>query len=233
MSPDFAIKPKITSTIKSIQQTNLNRINAALGDILGKPFVGEENVFDIFNEVETYRYGSEYGYSQQKSIGQKPVLTFTGEGLRKYSLSILLHHSYCRPDYIIQELNAKAASGEPFSYYQGQKYIGEYVISNIDVNPVDMYRNVTLCAELNVEIIESIEELEDEEYEQQTKTQVEIPEDKIKSVSSSAPKSPVEVIKSNPASVFETLTESAIDKALRNAESYVNSSVGGITGGLL
>ena len=233
MSPDFSVKPKVTSKIQSIRDVNMTRINAALANVLGKPFIGEDNVFDIFNEVEKRRDASEYGYSEQKSIGQKPVLTYTGEGLKKYSLTVMLHHSYCRPDYIIQELKAKAATGESFSYYQGQKYIGEYVITNIDIDTIDEYKNVTLCAELNVEFLECIEELEDEEYEQQTKTQVEIPEDKIKSVSNSAPMTPVEAIKANPASVFETLTESVIDKALRNAESYVNSSIGGIAGGLL
>lgn len=230
--PDFSIKPKISSTIKSIGDTNITRINAVLNNALGKPFVGEENVFDILNEIDNLRENYEYGYSEQKSIGQKPVLTYTGEGLKNYSFSITLHHTYCRPDYIIQELKAKAALGEAFSYYQGQKYIGEYVIKNIEINTIDQYKNVTLCAELSVELLEYIEELEDEEYEQQTKTQVEIPEDKIKSVSNSAPMTPIEAIKASPISVFETLTESVIDKALRNAESYVNSSIGGVAGGL-
>lgn len=233
MCPDFSVKPKIANKIQSIRSVNTGRINAALGDILGKPFVGEENVFDILNETEDRRYNCEYGYSEQKSIGQKPVLTFTGEGLKKYNFSITLHHSFCRPDYIIQELQAKGESGEPFSYYQGQKYIGEFVINNIDINPVDEYEDVTLCAVLGIEILEYIQELDDEDYDQQTKTQVEIPENKIKSLSTSVPTTPVEAIKSNPVSVFETLTETVIDKALRNAESYINSSIGGIAGGLL
>ena len=231
--PDFSVKPKIADKIKGIGETNMSRVNAAMNSILGKPFIGEENVFDILNEVESLRENSEYGYSEQKSIGQKPVLTYTGEGLKKYSFNITLHHAYCRPDYIIQELKAKAALGEAFSYYQEQKYIGEYVITNIETDTIDIYKNVTLCAKLSVEILESIQEFEDEDYAQQTKTQVEIPEEKVKEVSSVVPQTPVNVVKSTAASIFDTLTEKAIDMALRNAESYINSTIGGVTGGIL
>lgn len=231
--PDFSVKPKIQSTIKSIADTNLNRINARYNELFGRPFVGETNVFDILNEVESRRKSQSFGYSEQKGIGQRPRLNYTGEGLKQYSLSITLHHSYCRPDYIIQQLEEKAASGESFSYYQGSKYIGEYVISNVEVNTIDEYQNVTLCAEVSIELLESVDDVENEEFEQQTKKTVEITEDKIKSVSVVPPPTPVDMVLSRTENIFDTITEDVIDKTLRNAESYINSTIGGVTGDIL
>lgn len=224
--PDFSIKPKITTKVKDIAETNISRLNAAYNNYLGRPFVGETNIFDILNEAENRRESNSFGYSEQKAIGQKARLIYSGEGLKRYSLTVTLHYSFCRPDYIIEQLKTVSAGGEAFSYYQGQKYIGEYVISNFEVNTIDEFNNVTLCAELSLELTEAPQDEEDEEYEQQTKQTVNLPTSKIKSVTQNVPKTPVEVLQVSTGTVFDKLTDKAINMALRNAESYINSAIG-------
>lgn len=228
--PDFSIKPATDNVLNTTQSyindyvvSKKKKLKSAYNDFMGiTDFIGEENVFDIFNCVEEIETATEYGYSQQKSIGQKPVLTYTGEGLKQYTLNVLLNYKYCRPDYIIEKLKENAALELPFSYYQGDKYIGEYVITRINEKLKDTYKGVTLNAEISVDILEC-PVLQDEEYEQQTKTTPDISAD-IKSVSETGIKTPVSVIKDTAEDVFARITDIAADKALRTAGSYLNGT---------
>lgn len=228
--PDFSIKPAVTTAFNNYKTDKLNRIKKKYADFMGEiTFIGEENVYDILSCSEELETTTEYGYSQQKGIGQKPVLVYNGEGLKQYSLPIKLHHSFCRPDFILEQLKLKASEREPFSYYQGEKYIGEYVIEKITEKIVNAYLGVTLYAEITVDIIEAAD-LDDDEFEQQTKTNVEITPD-VKSVTDNIPKTPVELAKDIGKDVFSKLTKSYADKALRTAKSYLNGTIGEIVNG--
>lgn len=230
--PDFSIKPTASTAVNSYKNSKINQAKKAYADFMGEiSFIGETNVFDILNCAEELETSTEYGYSQQKGIGQKPVLVYTGEGLKQYSLPIKLHHSYCRPDYIIEELKLKAGAHEAFSYFQGEKYIGEYVIANIAEKLINTYQGVTLYAEITVDILES-PDIEDEEFQQQTKTNNEIPAD-AQTVSGKVPKTPVESVKNIGSDVFNKLTDDALNSALRKANSYIDGTIGGISGGVL
>ncbi len=233
--PDFTIKPvstnpvtsQVASYVNNFVDAKKNQLKNAYNDFMGiTEFIGETNVFDIFNCVEEIETSSEYGYTQQKGIGQKPTLVYTGEGLKKYSLNIKLNHKFCRPDYIIEQLKAQAALHTPFSYFQGDEYIGEYVITNVSEKKTDIYKSVTLNAEVTVDILECPSD-EVEEFEQQTKTNPDIPADAV-SVTDTTIKTPVEVAKDVAGDVFSRLSENAVDKALRTAGSYINGGINGL-----
>lgn len=232
MPPDFSIKPATINAIRAFASSKLDSLKNAYNDFLGiTNFIGEENVFDILNCVEELETDYEYGYSQQKGIGQKPVLVYNGEGLRQCSLNVKLHHKFCRPDYILEQLKEKAAAHVPFSYYQNEKYQGEFVITNIREKILNTYKGVTLNGEVTVDILECIT-TEDEEFEQQTKTTVEIPDD-VKSVSDTVVKTPVQVAKDVAGDVFTKLTEKAVDSALRTATSYMSGVISGGSSGII
>lgn len=234
--PDFTVKPVSTNPIASIAGSYINsyvngfidskkqKLKNAYNNFMGiTEFIGETNVFDILNCVEEIETSSEYGYTQQKGIGQKPKLVYTGEGLKQYSLSVKLNHKYCRPDYIIEQLKAEAAAHTPFSYFQGDVYIGEYVITRVNERKTDVYKSVTLNAEITVDILEC-PPVEAEEFEQQTKTNPDIPTDAV-SVTDTAIKTPVDIVKDAAGDVFSRLTEKAVDKALRTGTSYLNGTL--------
>lgn len=230
--PDFSIKPEASSAINTYKNSTTSKVKKAYADFMGvNSFIGETNVFEILNCAEELETNTEYGYAQQKGIGQKPILVYTGEGLKQYSLPIKLHHSYCRPDYILEELKLKAKEHDAFSYFQGEKYIGEYVIINIAEKLINTYQGVTLYAEITVDILEC-PDMEDEEFQQQTKAEVEIPND-AQTVNGNLPKTPVEAAKDTGKDVFNKLTEKAVDTALRSANSYLSGTIGGVTGGIL
>lgn len=230
--PDFSIKPAASSAINQYKKSTTNKVKKAYADFMGEiSFIGETDVFEILNCAEELETSTEYGYTQQKGIGQKPVLVYTGEGLKQYSLPIKLHHSYCRPDYILEELKLKATEHEAFSYFQGEKYIGEYVITNIAEKLINTHQGVTLYAEITVDILEN-PNVKDEEFQQQTKTNKQIPHD-AKTVSEKVSKTPVKITKDTGIDVFKKLTEKAVDTALRNANSYLSGTIGGVTGGIL
>lgn len=230
--PDFTVKPVSTNSVTSFAGSYVNsfisskkkQLTSAYNNFMGiTEFIGETNVFDILNCVEEIETSSEYGYTQQKGIGQKPKLVYTGEGLKQYSLNVKLNHKFCRPDYIIEQLKAEAALHTPFSYFQGDEYIGEYVITRVAEKKTDTYKSVTLNAELTVDILECPSD-EDEEFEQQTKTNPDIPADAV-SVTDTAIKTPVDVAKDVAGDVFSRLTEKAMDEALRSSVSYINGSL--------
>lgn len=234
--PDFTVKPVSTNPITSFTGSYINsyvnsfidskklKLKNAYNNFMGiTEFIGETNVFDILNCTEQIETSSEYGYTQQKGIGQKPKLVYTGEGLKQYSLNVKLNHKYCRPDYIIEQLKAEAAAHTPFSYYQGDLYIGEYVITRVNERKTDVYKSVTLNAEITVDILECPSDAS-EEFEQQTKVNRSMPLD-AKSVTDTTIKPPVDVAKDVAGDVFSRLTEKAVDKALRTGTSYLNGSL--------
>lgn len=229
--PDFSIKPKANSVISEVKSQSNTRASAALSNLLGENRrIGEVDVFEILNVVENCETETTYGYSQQKGIGRKPVLVATGEELKSFSLNIKLHFDYCNPDDILTRLKEKAKAEESFSYFQGDKYIGEFVINKIHENVLSKYEDVILYAEITVDILEYCDPDEDE-YEQQDKTKKETPAD-VQTVTKDKYKKPVDYVKNNKEDIFSTLSDKVINKALRNAESYINSSIGGISGGI-
>lgn len=230
--PDFTIKAKTTDFLSNTRSQLNQRASVALNNLLGGSVrIGENNIYEILDKIENCETETVYGYSQQKGIGQKPVPIYTGEELQTYSLNIKLHFDYCNPADIIARLKEKAKQQEVFSYFQDEKYIGEYVITKIGENILSKYQGVILYAEIVVDLLE-VPQDEQETFEQQTKTEVEPPAD-VKIVSNNKFTNPVDFVKNNSDDIFATLTDKAIDNALRNAESYINSSIGGAIGGIL
>lgn len=229
---DLSIKQKATEALARVKSQAQARANAALNNLLGGYIrIGENDVFEILDKVEEIETETNYGYSQQKGIGQKPIPVATGEELKKYSLNIKLHFEYCNPDSIIKRLKEKAEDNEIFSYFQENRYIGEFVIERIHERILNRYQGVILVAEITVDLLEYPIEFE-ENFEQQTKFTPSI-SNRVQTVSEKGLKTAIDVVKANSNSIFDTLTEKMINKALRNAESYVNATIGGTTGGIL
>lgn len=183
-----------------------------------QPKIGEFNVLDILSKVENLSTETEYGYSEQKAIGEKPSLVAKGEGLNRYSLPIKLHINYCDPDKIISGLEEIARNNEVFPYFQADNYVGEFVISKVAKNIIEQYNGKTFYAEIVVDLIEAAEKKEG--YSQQTKTSKN-PTKTLKSVNSVSFVEPVNVVASSSASFFDNLTDSALDKALRQTDNYI------------
>lgn len=179
--------------------------------------IGSVNVLDILSKVENLQTETEYGYSEQKAIGEKPTLVAKGESLRRFSLPIKLHVNFCNPDKIIAGLREKGSNNEIFSYFQGSTYIGEFVISKVAENIIEKYNGITHYAEITVDLIEAADKKET--FSPQTKT-LKNPTSNLKSVNATSFVAPVSVPVSSNLSFFDTLTDSALDKALRQANDY-------------
>lgn len=229
--PDFDIKPAVNNVLSQVQAGVKRNAEYIYERLLGThSFIGENNVFDILNYVENSESDTEYNYSRQKSIGEKPTLIYTGEGLKQFHLKIRLHFSFCRPDYIIEQLKLKAKEHKSFSYYQGKNYIGEYVITRVNERILDVYDGVTLNAEVNLDILECCNNME-ETYSQQTKTKVST----YKNIRYTDDKKVLEPVKiaSSTKDIFSRLTEKTINLALRVGKSYLSGTIGGISDGTL
>ncbi|MDD3236805.1 MAG: hypothetical protein PHV37_01750 [Candidatus Gastranaerophilales bacterium] len=189
--------------------------------------VGVDDVIEIFSKTETQATEVDYGYTEQKGIGQKPTLIATGEGLKKYSLPIKLHHSFCHPGQIIKDLELKAENCEIIDYFQQDNYIGKYVISKIAKNTIEQYLDTILCADLTVDLIEAPSK-QDEEFKQQNKKKTQ-PTGELKKVETK-PQKAVRNIVNKTQNFYETLTDNVLDTALRKADSYLNTVTNGVSG---
>ena len=188
--------------------------------------VGVDDVLEIFSKTEVQATDTEYGYSEQKAIGQKATILATGEALKRYSLPIKLHHFFCDPAQIINDLKEKASNSEVINYFQADSFIGKYVISKISENMIERYQDKILCAEITVELLESPSS-KDKEFKSQTKTSKQ-PSGNIKKVETK-PQAAVRKVTEQTKSTFDLLTDEALNIALRQGDSYLNSVSNGIS----
>lgn len=108
----------------------------------------------ILNRTEAISYSKNYKYVEQTGLNGKPTIVSGNENLKIYPLKIKLHHSFCNPQLIIDEIERKAQNREIINYFQNGKYIGEYVISNFNVNIIKKTDDVVLMADLEVNLLE-------------------------------------------------------------------------------
>lgn len=216
----------LNSIANSVKNQTSARYNATLNNFFGSNVkIGEKDVFEILSKIENFESETEQGYTEQKAIGRKPTLVAQGEALKKFSLNIKLHASFCNPDEIIRKLEEKVKLKEPFSYYQGERYIGEYVVNKVRSNLLDQINGITIYAEITVDLLEDFDDA-DEEFQSQTKTTPKL--ENIQTVQETTYKSPVDFVKKQWTDIFARLTDKVIDDAMQKAESYVNSSIGGL-----
>lgn len=214
------------STVSQAKQ----RYNAAVSNFFGKnefggiQKIGKENVYDIFSKVTEFEKVIEHKYSEQAGIGGKASLTYSGEELKKYSLPIKLHASFCDPDDIIKRLEEKAELKEVFPFYLNGRYEGQYVVNKVQSRIIDTIYGATVYAQITVDLIEDAQP--DEEYEQQTITTVTFDGSDIKDSANSV-KTPVEIIKNEGKNIFDKLTDKVIKEATRTADGYINSNLWG------
>lgn len=189
--------------------------------------IGEGDVLDIFSKTEASQTDTEYGYSEIKGINSKPSLIASGEGLKHYTLPIKLHASFCRPDKIIAELEEKASKREVIDYFQGDSYIGKYVINKISKNILSTYLGYTISAEIGVDLIEYYEE--PGEFTPQKKV-VKNPGQDLKSVIKKKLNPAVKVDTTTQSqSFFSSLTDAALDAAIRQGKSYLSEKTNGVS----
>lgn len=218
---------ELKSRYDSVKSTTSTRLNAVLNEFEEAKKIGEDDVFEIFDKVESHSSICEYGYAEQKAIGRKPTLVSTGPALKKISIPLKLHVSYCNPAQIINDLEKKAAQNEVFEYFRGLDYIGRFVVESVEKNIIQEFDSVPYYAELTVSIIEASDDTEDEDYNQQTKKE-KTPDGEIKDENNLSAKTPVEKAKYLSKNVLEKLTDNLLDDALGQATSYINSSIGGV-----
>lgn len=178
----------------------------------------------LLDKSETITTDTEYAYARQKAIGHKPTLVFSGEGLKQYPLSFPLHFSFCNPDEEIQKLQSKAKRGEVISYYQKDEYIGEFVITRINISYLSKIKDITLSATVDLELTEYPTD-EDEEFKNQNKNPKN-PDGEVKSTLIQKPTPPV-VLSSLDNEEFY-ITDANLDDALRIGSNYLFDMLNGI-----
>lgn len=119
------------------------------------------NLQKIFDRTESLNFTKEVNYTRQQGIIGKASLSAGAENLKTYPLTIKLHHSFCNPSEVIEEIEQKIADKEPIDYFQGSVYIGKYVIQNLDVQVLEQIQGYTTACIINLELLESGVESED------------------------------------------------------------------------
>ena len=219
----------LNNIVSSTASQSSSRISAAISDLFGKSTfgtvqkIGKTNIYAIFEKAENLT--TEYGqnYAEQKGIGTKPTVVYLNGELKKYSLTIKLHASYCDPDYIIKALENKAKLREIFSFYYKTSYIGEFFIESVQSSKIDCINGITVYGEITVRLTEYYDGETD--YTQQTVsgTNLDDLEDYVESTSKAAV-----TVSSTSSNIFSRLTTTVINDMTRTGESYINSTIGGL-----
>lgn len=121
----------------------------------------------LFDRTENLENSKEYNYIEQEAINGKASIISGNETLKHYPLKFKLHHSFCNPQLIIDEIEEKAENREIINYFQHGNYIGDYVINNYNVNVMQKINDVVIYAEVEIELLENPDSIT--EFEQQTK----------------------------------------------------------------
>ncbi len=128
----------------------------------------ELTLLQILNRTENIGCTKEYTYNEQAGIGGKPSIVAGGENLRRFSLTIKLHSSFCNPKKIIDDIEQKAENREIINYFQLDEYIGDFVIERFNKNIVQTYKDMIIYAEIGIDIVEHTDSIT--YFEEQTKT---------------------------------------------------------------
>ena len=217
----------INSLENSIKSQTISRYNAALANYFGTGvLLGENDVMEILQKAQNLSTEIEQNYTQQKGIGSKPTIVAGGETLKSYSIPVQLHISYCNPDEIIKKLEEKLVNQEVFSWFRGEEYVGEFVINKVAHNLIDRIDNVTIYAEITVDLLEYYDDTQEQQYQQQTKKTVELESTDI--TPAQQYKSPVDVATEQIENIYDKLTDKVINKAMRVADGTINSRIGGL-----
>lgn len=198
-------------------------------------------------QAEKETHSIEISYTQQKGIGAKPSIIQAGETLQTHSLPLKLHSNFCDPDEIINKLEQRAKNKEPFQYFQGEAYEGLYVITKVLRDTISRRNDGSvICADLTVELLE-VPIDEEEEFQQQKKEEKK-PQSKLQKVREKL-KVPEKLKKSlnlipdsikakglgylddmsNGLASEALSSDSLLDVALRNTQSYLNVKTNGIS----
>lgn len=209
-----------------------NRFKAAVNNFLGTSEfggfdkIGLTNVYDILQKAENLETEYSVNYAEQKGIGCKPTLCFTGEELKKYSIPLKLHAAFCNVDDIISALEQKAKEQEVFPLYRKNGFLGRFVITSVHKNIINAIDDITIYAEVSVDITEYYDD-ETTEYTQQAKTNDTTNFDMLSKVQKSVNKAVVKYVPKPAQNIFERLTDSAIKTAVRESEGWINSNTWG------
>lgn len=118
------------------------------------------NLQKIFDRTENLNFFKEVNYTRQQGIIGKATLAAGAENLKFYPLSIKLHHSFCNPQKIIDEIEEKISRSEVIDYFQGAVYIGKYVIQNLSVEILEQIDGYTTACIISLELLEAGEKEE-------------------------------------------------------------------------
>ena len=157
--------------------------------------MAEISLEQVLNRTEKIEHSKSYNYIEQEAINGKSSIISGNETLKKYPLDIKLHHSFCNPQKVLDEIEEKAENREIINWFQHGKYIGDYVIDNYNVNSVQKINGVIIYAEISIELLENPDSIT--EFEQNSKI---IPEDidmQIVSENSTKMKNFLDTVKDN------------------------------------
>ena len=149
----------LNNTLKTLYKMTSSSINGSL--II-------KNALEALQNSEKETNIVEMGYTQQKGIGAKPTLLSTGEVLKSFNLPLKLHYTFCNPQKIIDELEQMVLNRETFLYFQGDRFVGRFVVNKTETNTISRIGGNIVCAELTVSLLEAPFE-DDEVFKQQKK----------------------------------------------------------------
>lgn len=136
----------------------------------------------ILNRSEVLDCTKEYKYNEQEGIGGKPSIIAGGENLRKFSLKIKLHASFCKPAEIIKNIEEKAEKKEVINYFQNGEYIGDFVINRFYKNIIQTIQQAIYYAEIEIDLLENPDSIT--EFQQNNVKADEITQEAVSSTSS-------------------------------------------------
>jgi len=102
------------------------------------------------------------------SINSKPELQAGNEELLQYRLNLILHHSFCNPQKMLDLIKDYAKNRTSFEWIYKNKYMGDFVIDEIEEIITQSINDVVLSAEINFNLLEN--PLDSEYKEQILKT---------------------------------------------------------------
>ena len=108
----------------------------------------------ILNRTETLDYTKIYKYAKQEGILGKPALFSSNENLKTYPLKIKLHHSFCNPQKVIEEIETYAKKRKVINWFQHGKYVGNYLIEKYAVKVIQKIDEAIIMAEVTITLLE-------------------------------------------------------------------------------
>ena len=129
------------------------------------------NLINILNRAVLEPSNKKYNYNQMFSINSKSALQAGGEELFEYSLNLILHYSLCNPQKSIDIINEFAQNREPFEWIYNGKYMGDFVVNEVEQNLIQTVNGDIWHAELRINLLESPL---DNEYKEQKQTEVDL-----------------------------------------------------------